>query len=140
MEETKDINKILLEEYYEIDDAIRNYSGDVRDNVFVELQKQKGDILNDLSRIQLSKTDKEVRLNEIEANYQIKKYEQNQENKRNIFKIVGMGLLGFVSLGVTIWQTNRAYKFDTESTFTSTLGRSTVNEASKVNPRKFSLF
>lgn len=127
---SEEIEKELWKEYHKLDDAIDSWEGDVHDPLFVELQKQKAEILNNLNKLTLSEIESDVSLKKIQ-------YEQSQENKRSIIKGICMGALGILSLGITIWQTNRAYDFDKSSTFTSTLGRNSVNESSKVNPNKF---
>lgn len=127
---SEEIEKELWSEYHKLNDAINSWEGDVHDPLFVELQKQKAEILNNLNKLTLSEIESDVSLKKIQ-------YEQSQENKRSIIKGICMGALGILSLGITIWQTNRAYDFDKSSTFTSTLGRNSVNESSKVNPNKF---
>jgi hypothetical protein len=134
---TEEIKVELWKEYHKLDDAINNWEGDVRDPLFIELQKQKADVLNNLNKLSLSENESNLSIKKIESEEEIKRYEQSQENKRSIIKGICMGALGILSLGVTIWQTNRAYDFDKTSTFTSTLGRSSVNESTKVNPHKF---
>ncbi len=131
------IEETLWAEYKELDDAINAYEGDVRDPLFIELQKRKGNVLDNLNKLSLMKNDNSLALKKLDTEKKIKEYEQSQENKRSIIKGICMGALGILSLGITIWQTNRAYDFDKTSTFTSTLGRSTVNDSTKVNPHKF---
>lgn len=134
---SEEIKKELWSEYHKLNDAINSWEGDVRDPLFMELQKQKAEILNNINKLSLSEIESNVSLKKIQSEEEIKRYEQSQENKRSIIKGICMGALGILSLGITIWQTNRAYDFDKSSTFTSTLGRNSVNESSKVNPNKF---
>jgi hypothetical protein len=131
------IRETLWAEYEELDEAIKTYEGDVRDPLFIELQKRKGNVLDNLNKLSLMENDNSLALKKLDTEKKIKEYEQSQENKRSIIKGICMGALGILSLGITIWQTNRAYDFDKTSTFTSTLGRSTVNDSTKVNPHKF---
>ena len=131
------IKETLWAEYEELDKAIKTYEGDVRDPLFIELQKRKGNVLDNLNKLSLMENDNSLALKKLDTEKKIKEYEQSQENKRSIIKGICMGALGILSLGITIWQTNRAYDFDKTSTFTSTLGRSTVNDSTKVNPHKF---
>ena len=131
------IKEELWNEYHKLNDAINNWEGDVHDPLFAELQKQKADMLNNLNKLSLSENESNVSIKKIQSDEEIKRYEQSQENKRSIIKGICMGALGILSLGITIWQTNRAYDFDKSSTFTSTLGRNSVNESTKVNPHKF---
>lgn len=132
-----ELKETLWKEYHELDEAINSYQGDVRDPLFIELQKRKSDVLDNLNKLSLMENENSLTIKKLKTEEELKRYEQSQENKRNIIKGICMGALGILSLGITIWQTNRAYDFDKTSTFTSTLGRGSVNDSTKVNPNKF---
>ena len=54
-----------------------------------------------------------------------------------MFKGICTLILGGSSLIISVISLKKTFEFDKTATFTSTLGRSVVNEASKVNPNKF---
>ena len=131
------LNETLWNEYERLEKSTLNWEGDVNNPFFTELQKNRIDVLKEINKNHLSNADESIELKKIEAEKEIKQYEQMQENKRNMFKGICTLILGGSSLIISVISLKKTFEFDKTATFTSTLGRSVVNEASKVNPNKF---
>lgn len=131
------LNETLWNEYERLEQSTLNWKGDVNNPFFTELQKNRIDVLKEINKNHLSNADESIELKKIEAEKEIKQYEQMQENKRNMFKGICTLILGGSSLIISVISLKKTFEFDKTATFTSTLGRSVVNEASKVNPNKF---
>ena len=131
------LNETLWNEYERLEQSTLNWEGDVNNPFFTELQKNRIDVLKEINKNHLSNADESIELKKIEAEKEIKQYEQMQENKRNMFKGICTLILGGSSLIISVISLKKTFEFDKTATFTSTLGRSVVNEASKVNPNKF---
>lgn len=131
------LNQTLWNEYERFEQSTLNWEGDVNDPLFVELQKNRIDVLKEINKNHLSNVNEKVELKKIESGKEIKQYEQEQENKRNYFKGFCTLVIGCSSLIISVISLKKTFEFDKTATFTSTLGRGIVNDATKVNPNKF---
>lgn len=131
------IDEALWAEYERVSKAVDSWEGDVHDTIFIELQKQKNELLINLNKNHLSDVNVNIEMAKLKTEKEIKEYEQEQENKRNLFKGICTLVIGGGSLLISIIGLKKTFEFDKTATITSTLGRGIVNDSAKVNPNKF---
>lgn len=111
MEETK---KILWADYNKVSEQIGNLK--TSDEGYELLLEERDKIRNELIKLEQANMEANTKKSQIEA-------ENKREKTRN-----GITIGTFVvSTGIGVWTVIKTFKFDQDSTMTSTLGRNSVN-------------
>lgn len=116
-------NETLWKSYEEINEKISIYG--TIDEHYKVLLEERDKIRNELIKLEQAKMENDLKRNQIKA-------EDKREKIRNI---INVGTFT-VTTGVSIWTVLKTFKFDQESTITSTLGRNSItNVVSKIFKR-----
>lgn len=98
---------------------------DTKDERYESLLDERDKLRNELIKLEQVKMETDLKRSQIEA-------ENKREKTRNI---ITLGTFA-VTTGVSIWTVLKTFKFDQESTITSTLGRNSItNVVSKMFKR-----
>lgn len=111
MNETK---QTLWKDYDEINDLMKMVN--IQDEQYKMLLEEKDKIRNELIKLEQTQSEAKIKLEQIVA-------EDKREKKRNLITIGTFT----VTTGVSIFGIIKTFRFDQESTITSTLGRGFLN-------------
>lgn len=113
-------NDALWKDYKDIDDRLTIIGAD--DERYKVLLEEKDKLRNELIKLEQIKIETDLKKSQIEA-------EDKREKIRNLITIGTFT----VTTSISIWTVLKTFKFDQESTITSTLGRiSITNAVSKI--------
>ena len=116
-------NETLWKNYEEVNEKILNL--DTKDEGYELLLEERDKLRNELIKLEQVKMETELKKSQIEA-------EDKREKTRNIITIGTFA----VTTSVGIWTVLKTFRFDQESTITSTLGRNSItNVVSKMFKR-----
>lgn len=104
----------LWKNYEEVNEKINSL--DIKDEGYELLLEERDKLRNELIKLDQVKTETELKKSQIEA-------EDKREKTRNI---ITLGTFA-VTTGVGIWTVLKTFRFDQESTITSTLGRNSIS-------------
>lgn len=105
--------QLLMNDYTEVKELYSDLKNlGTEPQVLVDIQKQKDNIRKELIEYEIAEKDSAIKWKSI-------KDEEKRDKVRNYITIGTF----IISTGVTIWAVLKTFRFDTESTVTSTLGR-----------------
>lgn len=108
-------NEALWKDYEDVKEKLSVMSPE--DGLYEKLLDERDKLRNELIKFEQVKMETDVKKSQIEA-------EDKREKTRNI---ITLGTFT-VTTGVGIWTVLKTFKFDTESTITSTLGRKSITD------------
>ena len=80
--------------------------------------------------------DRAIEMKKIEADVELKKAEQKNENRNRLVGHILTGVTTAAGIGVTVWGTLRSFKFEETGTVTTSMGRNFINSLGKFIPKK----
>ena len=108
------IEEALWQNYEEVNNKLNDVNP--KNDNYVELAEERDKIRNEL-----------IKIKQIEIENENSKIKIQSENKRDfIHNIISVSTFT-VSTLITIWGINKTFRFDQDSTVTSTLGRNILN-------------